>query len=130
MNKTTKRKLNLKQKIALYKIRNLTWKDRKDIDKPLSDEEIKELEGLEMEVLEEEFNEFERCCNCKELFPQEIMIYATFMKYQNENDQNPMPLQNHYDFKQEASWNFEFCSYKCKAEYKRKLNERSTYIYR
>jgi len=50
-----KRKLTFKQKIALYKMRNLSWKDRKEIDRPLTHEEEEELAKLEEEFFEENY---------------------------------------------------------------------------
>jgi hypothetical protein len=48
------KKLTLKQKIELYKMRKLSWKDRKEIDKPLTREELELLEEFEKELLEED----------------------------------------------------------------------------
>lgn len=135
-----KKKLNLQQKVSLYKMRNLSWHNRQDINKPLTEEELEELEKLGKKELEEsELNDdysipsiepyetFETCMQCKTKIPKAECLYTTFTEYLKEEYENAdekyrvigTPLINYArGFGQEATYWFEFCSEDCIKRFK------------
>jgi hypothetical protein len=131
-----KKKLTLKQKMQLYKMRNLSWKDRKEIDSVITARELKELADIENEVLDDDepeqkvidFTHKQRsdeiCCFCGKTVLQDECVYATFMEYKDEDDDFGHPLFN-YGFKgdKEQSYNFEFCNEECKDKFREKQNK-------